>query len=193
MSLTITALTPDIFLLQSLITPSLCDHLIQLTQFYQPEPAGVELGRVEAEVRSNTKLLLEGDPVLTSTNELLLEQVGYVQDWLHAEYGIRFTRAEACSILRYETGEFYQRHVDNLLMPSRLEESQRGVPTRDVSVVGYLNDDFEGGETYFDRQLLKVKPQRGAVLVFPSFYAYPHQSLPVLTGTKYAWTTWLYF
>ncbi|MGA0200034.1 MAG: 2OG-Fe(II) oxygenase, partial [Prochlorotrichaceae cyanobacterium] len=86
----------------------------------------------------------------------------------------------------------YKRHVDNLLFSSRLEEAARQVPIRDVSVVGYLNEAFEGGETYFDRQQVKITPRTGSVLVFPAYWTHPHASLPVRRGTKYAFTTWLF-
>lgn len=193
MALSVRTIAPEMFLIENLLTPELCQHLIDISQLYPRSQAGVELGRIEADVRSNATLRLEDKPLLASTNDLLLEQVGYVQDWLYGQYGIRFTQAEACSILCYDEGQFYKRHVDNLLMASRMMETEQGVPTRDVSIVGYLNEGFEGGETYFDRQEIKVVPQQGAVLVFPSFYAYPHQSLPVKAGRKYSWTTWLYF
>lgn len=94
--------------------------------------------------------------------------------------------------MRYRVGQSYKRHVDNLLLASRLDEAAQGVPTRDISIIGYLNQDCEGGETFFDRQNLKIKLQTGSVLVFPSYYTHPHQSLPVLKGQKYSFTTWLF-
>lgn len=186
-------LGPEIFLFTELLSASLCQHLIDIAEVSRLEPAGIEVDRVEAQVRSNSMVSLEGDPLLGSTNDLLLGQVSLIQQWLYQTYGLTFGHTDVCSILRYQPGEFYKRHIDNILMSSRLAEANRGLPLRDVSVVGYLNDGFEGGETYFDRQDLKVKPQRGAALVFPSNFVYPHQSLPVISGIKYAWTTWLYY
>jgi predicted 2-oxoglutarate/Fe(II)-dependent dioxygenase YbiX len=119
--------------------------------------------------------------------------VGWVQDWLGGQYGISFPVAETCSVLRYGPDQAYRRHVDNLLLGSRFEEAQRQLPTRDISVVGYLNDDFAGGETAFDRQELQIRPKQGTVLVFPSFFTYPHQALAVTSGRKYVFTTWLYY
>ncbi len=118
--------------------------------------------------------------------------MGQIQAGLYEYYGIAFPHAEACSLLRYREGQFYRRHVDNLLLGSRLEEAKQGLPTRDISVVGYLNDDFEGGTTWFDRQNLEVKPRTGCVIVFPAYYTHPHQSLLVTRGQKYAFTTWLF-
>lgn len=193
MTLLAQALAPDIFWMDQLLSPELCQHLIAIADLRTPSPAAIELGRRDDEVRNSGQLRLEGDRLLASTNQLLLDQVGRIQDWLLAQYGIRFTQAEACSILRYGPGEYYKRHVDNLLLPSRLAEAEQGLPTRDVSIVGYLNEGFEGGETYFDRQDLKVTPRTGGAVVFPSFFTFPHQSLPVLRGCKYSWVTWLYF
>ncbi|MBD2022365.1 2OG-Fe(II) oxygenase, partial [Leptolyngbya sp. FACHB-36] len=80
----------------------------------------------------------------------------------------------------------------NLLLESRFVEVANGIPTRDVSIVGYLNDTFEGGEILFDRQNLKVKPPAGGVLVFPSYYTHPYQTQPVARGRLYAFTSWLF-
>ncbi|MEO1131537.1 MAG: 2OG-Fe(II) oxygenase [Cyanobacteria bacterium J06639_1] len=185
-------LAPDIFIIENLLSESLCQHVIEISEHFGMRSAGVGVDTIAKPIRSNDLLYLgDPDPLLESTSQLLLGAINTIQDLLFEHYGIRFPNSEACSILRYREGEFYKRHVDNLLLSSRQEEVQRGVPTRDVSIVGYLNQDFEGGETYFDRQNLKVKPQTGSVLVFPAFYTYPHQSLSVTRGIKFSFATWL--
>lgn len=186
-------LASDIFWVKGLLEPSVCQHVMDVAECAPFELAGLELGTTDSQIRNNDLLYLDRpEPLLQSTNQLLLGNVSVIQRLLFEHYGIRFPHAEACSILRYRQGQSYRRHVDNLLLGSRLEEAERGVPTRDVSVVGYLNDDFEGGETYFDRQDLTVRPLQGAALVFPSFFTFPHQALPVKRGQKYAFTTWLF-
>lgn len=187
-----TDLGAEIFLVEGLLNPSLCAHMLQVAELAQFGTAGIELETVDTKIRNNYQLRLEDDSLLDSTNELLLSQIAVIQNILYQHYGIRFPHVETCSILRYQKGQFYKRHVDNLLLSSRLEEAARGIPIRDISLVGYLNEDFEGGETFFDRQNLKVKPQIGSVLVFPSYYTHPHQSLPVIEGQKYCFTTWLF-
>lgn len=193
MTYTLKPLGNEIFLAERLLDANLCRHVIQVADCSQFQAAGIEVDRVDSGIRSNELLSLDADlPLLQSTNQLLLGQIAIVQQLLYQEYGVAFPHAEACSILRYSPGQFYKRHIDNLLLASRLEEIAQGVPTRDISVVGYLNDDFVGGETFFDRQNLKVKPETGSVLVFPAYYTHPHQSLPVLSGCKYSFTTWLF-
>ncbi len=54
-----------------------------------------------------------------------------------------------------------------------------------ISVVAYLNDDYEGGELYFPRFDLTIKPKKGDVVVFPSTYIYEHASQDMISGVKY--------
>lgn len=194
MNFSVTNLSADILLFTELLAPELCHHIIEVSECYQFKPAEIKVATTESQVRSNDILDLgnENNSLLTSTNQVLLGKIAIIQHYLHQRYTVKFPHAESCSILRYRPGQFYRRHIDNLLLSSRFEEIDRGVPTRDVSIVGYLNEDFSGGETFFDRQNLKIKPQRGSVIVFPAYYTHPHQSLPVATGQKYAFTTWLF-
>lgn len=55
-----------------------------------------------------------------------------------------------------------------------------------VSMVGYLNDDYDGGEIYFPRFDLEIKPEAGDLIIFPSTYIYEHASKPIINGTKYS-------
>jgi hypothetical protein len=83
-------------------------------------------------------------------------------------------------ILRYNVGEFYLQHTDALEGIQRVLSCSIG-----------LNEDYTGGEfAFFDRQLIMRIP-KGAAIVFPSNFLYPHEILPVLTGTRYSVVTWL--
>ncbi len=191
-SYSVTPLSEDIFLI-NLLEPAFCQALIELTQKKSLQTADILIETVDSQVRSGDLLRLGGsDPDLKAANQALLEQFAVIKQMLIQVYGVPFPYAEPCTILRYQPGQFYKRHVDNLLLGSRFEELEQGIPTRDISVVGYLNDDFSGGETYFDRQDVRVKPQAGAVLVFPASFTHPHASLPILQGEKYAFTSWLF-
>jgi prolyl 4-hydroxylase len=191
-ALTVNDLGADIWLVERLLEPALCKHIIQVAECCQFGNAEIEVSTVSKAIRSNDLLRLEGNSLLQSTNQLLLDKINAVQQLLFQLYKIRFPHAEPCSVLRYRPGQYYKRHVDNVLLNSRMEEMAQGLITRDVSIVGYLNQACQGGETYFDRQDLKVQPQTGSVLVFPSYYTHPHQALSVTEGVKYAFTTWLF-
>jgi hypothetical protein len=86
---------------------------------------------------------------------------------------------ECINIVRYGEGEFFKVHTDD------------GDPYRcTVSVVGYPNDDYEGGELWFPLFNLKYKPAAGDLVLFPSAYVYAHSSEPVIgDGIKYSLVT----
>ncbi|MGI0490951.1 prolyl hydroxylase family protein [Alkalinema pantanalense CENA528] len=193
MDYSIRDLGADVLLIENLLEPELCTQIIDVAEFCHFESATILLRAIDTDVRNSGILPLDlRNPVQKSTNDLLVKKIGIVQEALYKTYGIRFPHAETCSILRYSPSQQYKRHVDNILLASRFQEVDQGIPTRDVSIVGYLNEDFQGGETFFDRQNLKVKPKMGSAIVFPAYYTHPHQSLPVTHGRKYAWTSWLY-
>ncbi len=193
MAYSVKNLGSEILLLENLLEPETCDHLIEVAEFCQFESATILIGSVDTEVRNSGILALDRrQPIQKAANELVITKIKVIQETLFQAYGVKFPHAEPCSILRYSPSQQYKRHIDNILLASRFQEVEQGIPTRDVSIVGYLNDDFEGGETFFDRQDIKVKPQKGSAIVFPAYYTHPHQSLPVTRGRKYSWTSWLY-
>jgi hypothetical protein len=60
-----------------------------------------------------------------------------------------------------------------------------------LSSVGYINDDYEGGELFFDKFNLKIKPRAGDLYLFPSSFIYSHAAMPITSGTKYSIVTML--
>ena len=191
-SYTVTPLGEEIFLVKSLIEPQLCQQLMALIQ-QQQQSAGILIETVDNQIRSGDMLRLGGEESrLVDANRMLLDRFAVIQQMLVQIYGIKFPYAEPCTLLRYQPGQFYKRHIDNILLGSRFEELEQGLPSRDISIVGYLNAEFEGGETYFDRQEVTVTPEAGAVLVFPAYFTHPHESLPIRKGEKYAFTSWLF-
>jgi len=87
---------------------------------------------------------------------------------------------EGYSVLRYKGGQEYTAHYDG---PTGIG--------RAISALVYLNDDYEGGELEFTNFNIKIKPEPGMLILFPSNYAYTHIAHPVISGTKYAIVTWI--
>jgi hypothetical protein len=88
---------------------------------------------------------------------------------------------EGFQLLRYGVGGQYKAHHDAYPAVKRA-----------VSVLIYLNDDYEGGEIEFINFDLKIKPKAGTLILFPSNYPYKHIAHPVTSGTKYVLVTWLH-
>ena len=87
---------------------------------------------------------------------------------------------EAMNFVRYGPGQHFQEHHDHGYSYNCV-----------VSLVGYPNDDYEGGELYFRLQNLNIKPKAGDLFIFPSNYMYPHRAMPVVSGIKYSVVTML--
>lgn len=95
----------------------------------------------------------------------------------YAKYwGINVCYYEAFNFVKYEgQGQEFKIHADHGPHYNTT-----------VSIVVYLNDDYEGGELYFPRlDELKYSPSIGDIAIFPSNYIYEHSSLPMKKGTKY--------
>jgi IS1 family transposase len=87
---------------------------------------------------------------------------------------------EAFNFIKYEKGHHFQYHHDHGYSYNCT-----------VSLVAYLNDDYEGGGLHFSQQDIMYTPKSGDVVIFPSTYMYPHRAMPVLEGIKYSLVTML--
>jgi hypothetical protein len=88
---------------------------------------------------------------------------------------------ENYNFLRYRAGQEYKPHSDGNTSSGRA-----------VSAICYLNNDYEGGHIEFTNFGVKIKPEPGMLILFPSNYAYEHIAHPVISGTKYAIVTWIH-
>lgn len=79
------------------------------------------------------------------------------------------------SIAKYSTGKEMGPHVDSY------DDERSPV----LSVVLYINDNYDGGELYFKGQEVLIKPTAGSLIAFPSVDPYYHQSKVVTKGLKY--------
>jgi predicted 2-oxoglutarate/Fe(II)-dependent dioxygenase YbiX len=87
-------------------------------------------------------------------------------------------------ILKYSKGGFYTWHTDHAGIK---------IP-RTMSIVTFLNNDYEGGELSFRNPdgtgEYKIEPKVGRVVAFPSNFMYPHTVVPVRKGTRYTVVAW---
>lgn len=122
-----------------------------------------------------------GNPVVSNIHNqfytILLAAIGPYSK----KYGIDETfYHENYNVLKYREGEEYLSHYDG--------SSSTG---RCISAICYLNNDYEGGEIEFVNFGVKIKPEPGMLVIFPSNYAYSHIAHPVKSGNKYAIVTWI--
>ena len=89
-------------------------------------------------------------------------------------------------VQRYsKINDYYREHVDSFPWGGELS-------LRALSVVVYLNDIEQGGETDFPLQGIKVKPKCGRICIFPSNFTHPHSGNPSLSSDKWIVSTFLH-
>jgi len=87
---------------------------------------------------------------------------------------------------RYKQGTNMRPHIDHT--SSIFDGTIKGVPI--LSVVGQLNDNFDGGEFVILDKTIKMKS--GDLLIFPSNFIFIHKVNKILKGTRFSFISWVY-
>ncbi len=173
------------------LTDAECEHIINLaTPEFKKSPLMAEeniVGEGRTSYTSNFHIF-PNDEVLANIRKKASELVKMPES--HFEF---------FQCVSYNPNQEYQSHYDTFD-----EKSERGKKEieargqRKYTMLAYLNDDFEGGSTYFPNVDLLVQPKKRRVAIFnnlneqgqiiPSAF---HAGLPVTTGRKYAINIWV--
>lgn len=116
-----------------------------------------------------------------------------VKEIINPYYGIEIQSAEAVQFLKYGIGGKYDVHIDAESLWHVKSENKlvwKKSMERDISILIYLNEDYEGGELVFPNQHISLQPKAGMLVAFPSDHHFAHGVKPVTDGTRYALVTW---
>jgi predicted 2-oxoglutarate/Fe(II)-dependent dioxygenase YbiX len=117
-----------------------------------------------------------------------------VDELIEPFYDVEIDYWESPDILIYPPAGFYVPHNDAESVvhdEERFIWEWRRTFDRDISVVWYLNEDFDGGELMFPPFQLAIRPATGMVVTFPSTHEYAHTAKPVISGMRYAVVTFM--
>ena len=108
-------------------------------------------------------------------------------------YEFEIRDSELPQLLVYEPGGHYKPHYDAV---SRWKNPDGSIiwkksVERDLSTILFLNNDFDGGEFVFPDLRVRIKPEPGLLVAFPSSQFYLHTVEPVISGTRYAMVNWM--
>jgi predicted 2-oxoglutarate/Fe(II)-dependent dioxygenase YbiX len=87
---------------------------------------------------------------------------------------------------RYRPGQIMRKHHDHIY--SIFDGIEKGIPV--LSIIGNLNEDYEGGELVFFDGETKLKLGTGDICIFPSCFMYPHEVYEVTEGERNSFVTW---
>lgn len=169
------------------VPPQLCDNL---RKFMDDDNGDPSCGR-EVETaggRRCRKFMYNSDSADTLNLEAEVKDVIqklFVDKYCGGKADVhRCQRLEPPAVQKYcaDTKDHLGLHADNWnsLSANRL-----------ISVVLYLNDVHAGGETHFPDYDISVRPKKGRIVFFPSFFTHMHEAKPVAEGEKYVVVTWL--
>lgn len=130
------------------------------------------------------------DPVFNEVQDLMRNLVFNI---INPFYEFEVKDSEIPQLLYYGQGGHYLPHIDGYaewMNPDGTKVWRKSVD-RDLSVVIYLNDDFEGGDFVFPDLNIRVRPKAGMMIAFPSTPHYLHGVEPVTKGERCAIVCWM--
>jgi predicted 2-oxoglutarate/Fe(II)-dependent dioxygenase YbiX len=109
-------------------------------------------------------------------------------------YEFEVKDSELPQLLHYGIDGHYMPHCDGESLwkpPGNESLIWRKSTDRDLSTVLFLNDEFEGGDFVFPELRVRVRPEPGMLVCFPSTHEYLHGVEPVTKGTRYSIVNWM--
>jgi predicted 2-oxoglutarate/Fe(II)-dependent dioxygenase YbiX len=177
-----------IVVFEDVMTHALCNAILE--EFSDEEEwvkTALGNGRVDNKIRNAETIILSYPHVIEKNSKVRAKLDKYVfasAGLAIKKYNEKFPRAliqedSGYELLRYKEGQFYTTHTDSFKDRPRA-----------VSCSFALNDGYEGGEfAFFDRELV-YNLKKGSCIMFPSDFMYPHEIMPVTSGTRYSIVTW---
>ena len=146
--------------------------------------------RYDPEIRKAVGILPENPSGISAISLKVLSDLmfHYGKDILNKFYNMDLKNSEL-EILKYSVGGHYKAHVDSRYF-CKIQNKWVEFADREISVILFLNEDFEGGELYFPEFGYQIKPKTGMAIAWPSDENYFHQANSVISGTRYAVVAW---
>ena len=117
---------------------------------------------------------------INKSHNLLFDKLLSGSHEANKNYGFNITQVKEISILKYDTGDFYSKHIDMSGHDS----------DRKLSVIIPLSNDYEGGDILFftSKNPIKMPKQSNIATFFPSYVV--HEVTEVTKGVRYSLVSW---
>lgn len=166
-----------IYTVTDVLTADECDAYVCLAESLGFSDAPIDVGlaqqQVVKDIRSNTRVMVDD----VGRAQSLWERVrAFAPDVVNGAEAIGLN--ERFRFYRYEPGQSFRWHRDGAYQRPNGQRSR-------YTLLLYLNENFEGGETKFD--LSVIKPKKGMALLFD--HNYLHEGAEVTQGRKYVLRT----
>lgn len=146
-----------------------------------------QMAEQDNSIKRSTDLVVSGKPHWQDVDRALFKSLGIAIREFRNQYPYFKGpfKDMGYGLQRTHPGEYYHWHIDG---------GSHEFSHRQLVAIWYLNDvEGPGGETEFLYQNVKIKPQRGKLLLFPPFWTHEHRGVQLESGVKYIATTWVVF
>jgi Rps23 Pro-64 3,4-dihydroxylase Tpa1-like proline 4-hydroxylase len=99
--------------------------------------------------------------------------------------GVEVLPEKHFQITVFSKGESLNPHYDAMPAEFYKNKTPNGHPSRDISTVIYLNNNYSGGFLKFPFLNISIKPSFGSLIIFPSSEKYTHLVEEVTDGSRY--------
>ncbi|MDC2867430.1 MULTISPECIES: 2OG-Fe(II) oxygenase [unclassified Bacillus (in: firmicutes)] len=172
---------PLIVVLANVLSDEECEMLMGMSR-NKMKRSKIGVSRNINDMRTSSGTFLEESEVTTR-----------IERRIASIMNVPIEHGEGIQILKYTVGQEYKAHYDFFA-----ENSAAANNNRMSTLVIYLNDVEEGGETFFPKLNLSVSPKKGMAVYFEYFYQDTslnkltlHGSAPVIKGEKWVATQWM--
>lgn len=208
--------SPRVFEIDSFLSPVEVQHIMDLASNLEFSESMTNShatlrGEEDRKTRSSTNTWVDrgSSPILDAiyrraADVLQIDEslLRHREGFEHTELATDHSIAEAIQLVHYAEGEQYTAHHDTI-HPSMQDRYQ---PYRFATILFYLNDGMEGGETTFPRSVtadshsgIEIVPKKGKAVLFYNMLEdgnvddlSQHASTEVLKGEKWVANLWVW-
>ena len=120
--------------------------------------------------------------LLVNLRKRIIKHIIETQGFTEPIYG------DSLFIVRWFEGDYQIVHADGEYDPDSeyvTPGEEYPFPHRIYSSLCFLNNDFDGGEIYFPKKDIEIKPEPGTMVAYPGTHDYSHSFGTVNNGIKY--------
>ncbi len=183
-----------IVIVEDFIAPQQCQELLTIMSAQSSERLKLmdrEKSTAEKVVRRYDDQRVTERVDMSEHQEILNKLVtNAITGLIEPNLGTRYDWFEEPQVLKYQQGGLYAAHADSENFDPERNCWERAID-RDLSLLIYLDNDYEGGALFFPNFDFKIRPRPGMLIYFPPDNRYRHTAQEVTSGTRHAIVSWL--
>lgn len=167
-----------IFEVEDFIVPEICDSVVEW--FKSQKKLDTNAGNNLFDNRTIPYSSIQNEDIKRAVNAYRFDITSLVREKFELKLYPDYT-----DLVYWPSGLSMDVHADAVW----LDGTPAMFPYRYCAGVCYLNDDYEGGETFFPNFNVEIKPKKGKVVLFPSNLEYQH-GVREVKGDRYTMPIW---